>query len=76
MSDSPKRLTYTRRTSAASRRTSAASVTRTRESGPAVDRVRRVHQSGFVELVRQLQRELGQLPRELGHQVTRRLPSA
>lgn len=69
MSDSPKRLTYTRRTS-------AASVTRTRESGPAVDRVRRVHQSGFVELVRQLQRELGQLPRELGHQVTRRLPSA
>lgn len=68
MPDTPQRRT-------SPRRTSPAAVTGRRPSGPAIDRLGRQHQAGFVELVRQLQRELGQLPRELGNQVTRRLPS-
>lgn len=69
MPDSPQRLT-------SPRRTASASVNRSRASGPAVGRTHREHQSPFVELVRQLQRELGEIQREFGHQVTRRLPSA
>ncbi len=69
MPDSPSRLT-------SPRRTASEAVTGPRRSDSPVDRMRREHQSGFVELVRQLQRDLDRLPREFGQQVPRRLPSS